>query len=83
MIIRFVQSFSRWLPRETAEARDDAFDWRDSDASWHNSSHALAEGLEVTELFAEAPAREAPPLFPDTMPAFHFPPLPATLSPHP
>ena len=66
MLNQFIQSVTRLLPG--AEPARDAIDWGDSDRSWHNSSHELSSGLNVIEHFEAAPA------FPDTLPAFHFPP---------
>lgn len=65
MLGQVVQGLARLLPRSAAP--DEAVDWPDSERGWHNSSHALATGLEVIEHF------DGHSLFPDTMPAFHFP----------
>lgn len=66
MLNQFVQSVIRLLPR--AEPARDVIDWGDSDRSWHSSRHERSSGLNVIERF------EALPAFPDTLPAFHFPP---------
>jgi hypothetical protein len=72
MLNHIVQGVTRLLPglepaRETVE-------WLDSDHSWHNSSYELSSGLNVIEHF------EPPTLFPDTLPAFHFPPATQALA---
>jgi hypothetical protein len=66
MLSQVVQSLARLLPRSAPP--HEAIDWADSERGWHNSSYALAHGLEVIEHF------ESSSLFPDTLPAFHLPP---------
>jgi hypothetical protein len=61
-----VRGFARWLPR--AQQPADAPRWEETDRSWHHSSFELSLGVEVIEHF------ERPPVFPDTMPGFQFPP---------
>jgi hypothetical protein len=66
MLNHIVQSVTRFLPGN--EPMRDTIEWVDSDRSWHSSSYELSHGLNVVELFEPATA------FPDTLPAFHFPP---------
>ena len=66
MLDQIVSGFARLLPRSQPQRQ--ARDWEDSDRTWHNSSFDLSAGLAVVEHF------EPMPVFPDTMPAFHYPP---------
>jgi len=72
MLNQIVQSLGRLLPG--AEPARDAIEWVDSDRSWHNSSHELSCGLNVIEHFEPVQA------FPDTLPAFHYPPATQALA---
>ena len=60
------QLVTRLLPR--SQPQPQPIDWEVSDRTWHNSSYELSAGLAVVEHFEPAP------VFPDTLPAFHFPP---------
>lgn len=73
---RFLAMLNRIVVRMTRHRDPDALEWADGDSSWHNSSHELADGLRVIEHFE--PAAQA---FPDTLPAFHFPPSPTQARP--
>jgi len=66
MLDQLVTGLTRLLPRSQPQRQ--ARDWEDSDRTWHNSSFELSAGLAVVEHF------EPMPVFPDTMPAFHYPP---------
>lgn len=72
MLNHIIQNVTRLLPG--LEPARDAIQWFDSDRSWHNSSFELSAGLNVIEHFEPATA------FPDTMPAFHFPPTTQALA---
>jgi hypothetical protein len=72
MLNHLVTHVTRFLPG--LEPARDAIEWADSDPSWHNSSYELSHGLNVIEHFEPATA------FPDTMPAFHFPPATQALA---
>ena len=68
MLSQIVIGLSRLLPQAPErEAVSEA--WSDSETGWHNSSYALANGLQVIEHFDA----DAVPLFPDTLPACHWP----------
>lgn len=72
MLNHLITGVTRLLPG--AEPARDGTDWADSDRSWHNSSHELSSGLNVIEHFEPVTA------FPDTMPAFHYPPATQALA---
>jgi len=72
MLNQLIQNVTRLLPG--LEPARDAIQWADSDRSWHNSSFELSSGLNVIEHFEPATA------FPDTLPAFHFPPTTQALA---
>lgn len=72
MLNHIVQSVSRFIPG--LEPAREVIEWVDSDRSWHSSSYELSHGLNVIEHFEPAQA------FPDTLPAFHFPPATQSLA---
>lgn len=72
MLNHLFQSVTRLLPG--LEPVREVVEWVDSDRSWHGSSYELSHGLNVIEHFEPASA------FPDTLPAFHFPPTTQALA---
>ncbi len=72
MFNHIVTGVSRYLPG--LEPARETIEWIDSDRSWHNSSYELSHGLNVIEHFEPATT------FPDTLPAFHFPPATQALA---
>jgi hypothetical protein len=63
-----VRGFARWWPREQPPPAAAPPRWQDTGHGEGHISLKLSAGVEAIEPL------EAPPVFPDTMPAFHFPP---------
>lgn len=69
MFSQVLTSLSRLIPRSPQIVVTQPDGERDS--SWHNSSHELAQGLQVTEVDWEAD--DVLPVFADTLPAWYPP----------
>ncbi|MDH4062611.1 MAG: hypothetical protein OEU94_17515 [Aquincola sp.] len=68
MLSQVLSTLNRLMPRDNVRDADQTEERVES--SWHTSSYELASGLDVIEIVVDKP-----PVFCDTMPAWHPPPV--------